>query len=122
MGKTERHGPFIADFHAHGTGLRETDVMCVAGFSITNQARLRGNEFEMWFVANAPWRADGNNGVADGCVVREIIGFRIGKFLGRYYRCFLVVGYRLQAGGIDACQHIREMLPALGLQGGERLA
>jgi hypothetical protein len=70
VGKAEWHRPFIADFHAHGTGLRETDVMGVTGFSITNQTGLGGDKFEMWFVAKAPLRADGDNGFTDGVIAR----------------------------------------------------
>jgi len=65
-GQAERYRPFTAHLHAHGMRLGETNLVCVAGFSITDQARLRGDEFEMWFIAKAPRGANRNDGVADG--------------------------------------------------------
>ena len=64
MGEAKRHRPFIAHLYAHGARLRETNVMGLAWRSTTDQARLGGDEYEMWFVAKAPLRADGNHRIA----------------------------------------------------------
>lgn len=55
MSAAERDGELIADFHAHGSGLSEPQMMWVGWLPSADQAGLRGYELQMGFVAQ-PFR------------------------------------------------------------------
>ena len=49
---TQRHGEFIAHLARKRAGLREAQMMGIAGPAAANQTRLFGNEPDMVLVAN----------------------------------------------------------------------
>ena len=51
--------PFVAGFEAPGTGLREGEMMGVAGHAPADEAGLSGNVFEVFAISDALWCANG---------------------------------------------------------------
>src|SRR4051812_10241323 len=61
MTAAERHGEFIADFATERTRLRKAEVVRVSRLAPTQQARLCGDEFQVFLVAMPPRLADGQH-------------------------------------------------------------
>ena len=62
---TERHRELVADLATERARLRRPEVMRLRGLAPANQARLRGNELTMFFVAQAPRFADRKHAFVD---------------------------------------------------------
>ena len=57
----ERHGEFVADLAAEGSGLREFEMMGIARRTLTDEAWLRCNEDQVGLVANSDRLAQRRN-------------------------------------------------------------
>ena len=53
MNPAQRYGELVAHLQPHSPRLREPEVVGVSRASTADQARLRGNEFEVRFVAQS---------------------------------------------------------------------
>ena len=59
MKRAEGHGELVGDFHREAALLGEGQVMGLGGRPPADEARLRGDELEMRFIAQAAFGADG---------------------------------------------------------------
>ena len=58
MGSAQRYRELVADLEAHRTGLGEPQMVRVSGASAADQTGLRGNKYEVGFVAEPTRLAD----------------------------------------------------------------
>ena len=65
MSRAERHDPFIAHLATHCPRLRKPEVVSLARYAATMQARLSGNVTEVFFVTKTPRRANWEAGFVD---------------------------------------------------------
>ncbi len=65
MSRAERHDPFIAHLATHCPRLRKPEVVSLARYAATMQARLRGNVAEVFFVTETTRRANWEAGFVD---------------------------------------------------------
>jgi hypothetical protein len=61
----ERDGELVTDFATEGLGLREPDVVRVAGLGTAQEAGLRGNVPEVILVANPLWLLQDQGALVD---------------------------------------------------------
>ena len=61
----KRDGEFIAHFCAQRSGLREAQVMRIRGLPATDQTRLRGDKFQVGFIAQSLRFRDGQLALVD---------------------------------------------------------
>jgi hypothetical protein len=79
MDSAQRYGELVADLEPHRAGLGEPQMVGVGGASSTDQTGLRGNEFEVGFVAKSTGLTDGEFAFLDfyetsvGLISRRVV-------------------------------------------------